>query len=201
MSWIKVINYKEATGRLKKLYDRVKGPDNNVDNVMKAHSLRPHTLAGHMSLYKAVLHNSNNKLPKWYLETIGLYVSMLNECSYCVEHHFQGLIRLLDDENRAQNIRKNLASGLIDEVLDQKYVSGLKYAQKLSQSPPQSSEADIKKLKEAGFTDGQILEINQVVSYFNYANRTVLGLGINVKGDILGLSPNESDDPDDWGHK
>jgi hypothetical protein len=33
-----------------------------------------------------------------------------------------------------------------------------------------------------------------------YANRTVLGSGCSVKGDVLGLSPNNSDDPDDWGH-
>ena len=48
--------------------------------------------------------------------------------------------------------------------------------------------------------DGEILEINQVCSYFAYANRTVLGLGVITKGDILGLSPNESDDPDNWSH-
>ncbi|MBT5265643.1 MAG: alkylhydroperoxidase, partial [Rhodospirillaceae bacterium] len=42
MTWIRTIPYKEATGRLKQLYDRVKGPDDNVDNIMMAHSLRPH---------------------------------------------------------------------------------------------------------------------------------------------------------------
>ncbi len=51
-----------------------------------------------------------------------------------------------------------------------------------------------------GWDDGEILEINQVVSYFNYANRTVTGLGVGIDGDILGLSPNDSDDPDNWGH-
>jgi len=41
-------------------------------------------LLGHMTLYKNVLHNSNNTLPKWYLETLGVYVSSLNNCAYCV---------------------------------------------------------------------------------------------------------------------
>ena len=49
--------------------------------------------------------------------------------------------------------------------------------------------------------DGEILEINQVVSYFNYANRSVLGLGVDITGDILGLSPNDSCDSDNWNHK
>jgi hypothetical protein len=44
------------------------------------------------------------------------------------------------------------------------------------------------------------LEINQVVAYFNYANRTVLGLGVETSGDLLGLSPGDSDDPENWQH-
>jgi hypothetical protein len=39
-----------------------------------------------------------------------------------------------------------------------------------------------------------------VCAYFSYANRTVLGLGCSTKGDVLGLSPNNNDDPNDWGH-
>jgi hypothetical protein len=39
-----------------------------------------------------------------------------------------------------------------------------------------------------------------VVSYFAYANRTVLGLGVNTDGDVLGLSPGDNDDPDNWSH-
>ncbi len=32
MTWIRTVPYPEATGRLKTLYDRVKGPGDNVDN-------------------------------------------------------------------------------------------------------------------------------------------------------------------------
>ena len=47
----------------------------------------------------------------------------------------------------------------------------------------------------------EILEINQVTSYFNYVNRTVVGLGVDTKGDIIGLSPNNSNDPNNWNYK
>ena len=33
MTWIRTVPYDEATGRLKALYDRVKGPGDNVDNI------------------------------------------------------------------------------------------------------------------------------------------------------------------------
>ncbi|MEL6676889.1 MAG: alkylhydroperoxidase, partial [Bacteroidota bacterium] len=48
---------------------------------------------------------------------------------------------------------------------------------------------------------GEILEINQVVSYFHYANRTVLGLGVNTQGEILGLSPSDDDNHENWSHQ
>ena len=111
MTWIKTIAYDEAEGPLKKLYDRVKGPDNNVDNIMLAHSLRPHSMSGHMSLYKSVLHHPQNSLPKVYLETIGVYVSSLNNCDYCVEHHYAGMARLLGDDARARAIRRRSPRG------------------------------------------------------------------------------------------
>ena len=70
MAWIKTVPFDAATGKLKKLYERVTGPNNNVDNIMMAHSLRPHSMEGHMALYKNVLHHTGNKIPKWFLEVL-----------------------------------------------------------------------------------------------------------------------------------
>ena len=201
MSWIQEIPYQEAEGQLKKLYDRIKGPDGNIDNILSVHSLRPHSLLGHMMLYKNVLHNRNNALPKWYLETLGVYVSFLNKCEYCVEHHFAGLKRLLKDGPRADEIRKKIASDSLESVFEGKEMAGIRYAKKLCEHPWKIQQSDILALKKAGISDGEILEINQVVAYFCYVNRTVLGLGVNLSGDILGLSPNDSDDPDNWSHQ
>ena len=44
MAWIETVPYEEAEGRLRILYDRVKGPGDNVDNIMMMHSLRPHSM-------------------------------------------------------------------------------------------------------------------------------------------------------------
>ena len=202
MAWLETISYKDATGRLKKLYDRVKGPDDNVDNIMMAHSLRPHTMEGHMAIYKHVLHHCANTVPKWFLETIGVWVSSLNNCEYCVRHHFGGMKRLLDDDQRADAILAAIKSGNIDIApLDARQKLAMSYAQILTRAPASLTEGIISRLREAGYDDGQILEINQVTSYFSYANRTVLGLGCSLTGDIIGLSPNNSSDPDDWSHR
>ncbi len=200
MSWIETIDYNMAKGKLKRLYKRVKGPDDNVDNVLKIHSLRPHTLEGHMVLYKAVLHHSGNTLPKWYLETLGVYVSHLNRCDYCFDHHFAGLQRLLNNDAKSKQILEAIKSDGLATVLDAKYTSGASYAKKLTLDVQAIVEEDYSILTDAGFSDGEILEINQVVSYFNYVNRSVIGLGASTEGDILGLSPNQNEEANNWGH-
>jgi uncharacterized peroxidase-related enzyme len=201
MTWIKTVPYEQAEGHLLKLYERVKGPDNNIDNIMLAHSLRPHSMTGHMTLYKNVLHHPRNTIDKWFLELLGVYTSMLNECHYCVEHHFIGMKALIKDDERANDIRSALEKDACSDTLDTKQTSALRYAAKLTLDASTMSEEDITALRTAGWEEGEILEINQVVAYFNYANRTVLGLGINTDGDILGLSPNDSNDENNWQHK
>jgi len=201
MTWINTISYQEAKGKLRQLYDRVAGPDNNVDNIMMAHSLRPHTMEAHMCMYKYVLHHNANTIPKWFLEAVGVFTSMLNQCGYCVEHHFAGLSRLLDDSQRASNIRIALESANPELAFDEKQVEALAYAALLTTDPSQVNEDSIRKMLSAGWEDGEILELNQTIAYFNYANRTVLGLGVHTDGDILGLSPGNSDDPENWQHR
>ena len=200
MAWIKTIEYANANSQLKRLYDRVKGANGQIDNILKAHSLRPHSLAGHMTLYKNVLHHRANTLPKWYLEAIGTYVSMLNKCDYCVRHHFHGLKRLLNDDKRADKIFAAFKSKNISDAFEEKYMAGIKYAELLTNNMADISEGTIHALRTVGFDDGEILEINQVTAYFNYANRTVLGLGVVTDGEVLGLSPNDSADEKNWGH-
>lgn len=200
MTWIKIIPFAEAKGRLRRLYDRIKGPDDAIDNIMLAHSLRPHTMEGHMALYKNVLHHTSNTIPAWFLEVLGVYVSHLNGCGYCVEHHFAGIKRLLQDDARAEEIKKAIEGGIPTGLFSEKELAAILYAGKLTKNPDILKEADVEHLKIIGWDDSEILEINQVVAYFAYANRTVLGLGINTQGDILGLSPEESEGDDGWEH-
>jgi uncharacterized peroxidase-related enzyme len=158
-------------------------------------------MEGHMAIYKYVLHHRNNTIDKWFLETLGVWVSALNECDYCVEHHFSGLKRLLNDDGKSAQIRAAIDSNNIESApLDNRQKTAMEYARQLTRDPGGMREDIIQKLRAAGYSDGEILEINQVSAYFSYANRTVLGLGCSTEGDILGLSPNNNEDPNDWGH-
>ena len=201
MAFIDVISPQQAKGRLGKIYKRVQAPDGQVDNVLQAHSLRPHTLEGHMAVYKAVLHHSSNQLPEWYLEAIGVLVSRLNACTYCAGHHVMGLERLL----KAESLDYRAYISALDqndpgEPFTLRECAGLAYARKLTHTPGQIEAADISGLRDAGFNDGEILELNQVAAYFAYANRTVSGLGVNTDNETLGQSPATGGDDGDWSH-
>ena len=201
MAWIQTISYKKANNSLRRIYDRISGPDHYIDNVLSIHSLRPHTLSGHMALYKSVLHNTNNSLPKWYLEAIGVYVSVLNKCQYCVAHHSEGLNRIIRDAGKCKALLNALIKDRPASFFESKYLDGMIYAKLLTLSAYTITAQHIESLKTNGFTEGEILEINQVCSYFNYVNRTVLGLGVSLKGDKLGLSHGDSSDPGNWHHQ
>lgn len=191
MSWIKETAFENASPEVRKLIDITKGQQNSIDNIIKVHSLRPHTLTGHLSLYKNALHHSANTLPLWYLETIGVYVSLLNKCEYCVAHHVEGIKKNYADANEALQIIEALEKGKPENFFSGYFLEGLHYAKILTLSASSVREDDIHKLRNVGFSDGEILEINQVCAYFNYANRTVLGLGVALDGDVLGFSPND----------
>ena len=199
MSWIRQIDEADATGRLRQAYERVRGPHGEIDNIMAVHSLRPHTLEGHMALYKNVLHHTANRIPTWQRELVGVHVSLLNGCDYCVEHHFAGLARLLADADRAAALRAALTNRAYDD-LEPRIAAMLRYAERLTLAPAQMTEADLEPMRAARLDDGEILEVNQVVAYFAYANRTVQGLGVTTDGDVLGLSPADSDDAE-WHHR
>ncbi|MBU2526439.1 MAG: peroxidase-related enzyme [Bacteroidetes bacterium] len=181
MGWIAGIPYHLATGKLKSIYDRIAGNTSKIDNVLTIHGLRPHTLEGHVSLYKNVLHHSGNTVAPWFLESIGTYVSLLNGCAYCVAHHSQGIKRHIDNAERYAEIMKAIRTQSLELAFNEKEVAAFYYAKKLTQQPAHMEPSDISTLKKLGWEEGEILEINQVTGYFNYANRTVLGLGVSLE--------------------
>jgi uncharacterized peroxidase-related enzyme len=57
----------------------------------------------------------------------------------------------------------------------------LGYAEKLTLRPWDMVEADVIALRQAGFNDAAILDINQVTAYYAYVNRLADGLGVELE--------------------
>jgi uncharacterized peroxidase-related enzyme len=187
--WIETIPVEKATGELREIYQEVKSPQGTVDNVYLAHSLRPHTLRAHDLLYRSVLHDGDNTLPAWFLEVVSVYTSLLNRCQYAVTHHFTNVRRLLQDEARSAKVFEALRRVRPQEAFSGKELALLQYTAKLTRDPASIRHADIERLRKSGAGDGQILEVNQVCACFNYANRLLSGLGVELGEDTIGYYP------------
>ncbi len=57
----------------------------------------------------------------------------------------------------------------------------LDYVDTVTRTPSAVAEADIEHLREAGFNDEAIFEINQISGFFAWCNRTVSGLGVELE--------------------
>lgn len=185
-AWIHMVSDEDADERLTGFLETVRTPHGTVDNVMRVHSLRPQTMAGHVALYRSVLHSDDNTLAFWFLEVVASYTSILNDCEYSLTHHFMNVRKLLDDQNRSDKIFVALKAHRPEDVFDGKELALLRYASKLTTDVGRMVNTDIEILRLAGATDGEILEVNQVCAYFNYSNRLLNGLGVTTAGDVIG---------------
>ena len=185
-AWIKMISDDEATPHLKKILKTAQTPHGTVDNVMRVHSLRPSTMKGHLSLYRSVLHDESNSIPAWFQETISSYVSILNDCQYSLSNHWANANYLIRDQERSSEIKDALETRSLEKAFSGVELALLKYAEKLTITPNLMDHSDVESLKEAGISDGEILEANQIICYFNYVNRTINGLGVTTEGDTVG---------------
>ena len=185
-AWISMISDADANPDLQEALDTARTPHGTVDNVMRVHSHRPNTMHGHVVLYRAVLHDKANTLPTWLQEVIGSYVSALNDCDYSYANHWKNAAHLMGDAARASAVEEALGQRRPEDVFDGAELALMQYAEKLTLAPGTMQESDVRSLQDAGLDDGQILEANQIIGYFNYVNRSLNGLGVTTEGDVIG---------------
>ena len=56
----------------------------------------------------------------------------------------------------------------------------VRYTVKLTSDPAGVTEADIERLRDAGFDDIDIVDANAQCAHLNYVNRVAMGLGIHT---------------------
>ncbi len=94
-----------------------------------------------------------------------------------MDHHRRGLRRLINDDELVAAIEHDWRAA----PLSPKRTAVLSFAVKLTETPAAISDADIDSLREAGFSDRDILDIVEVVGYYAYANRIADGLGLETE--------------------
>ena len=176
MPFIEVIEPEEASGSLKEIYDELIKSRGKLAMVHKIQSLNPESITAHMNLYMQVMFGKS-PLKRAQREMIAVVVSASNNCEYCQLHHGEALNHYWKDDERIEQLREDY-HGLDLSEID---LQLCKFAEKLTVHPHAlNKESDIKPLKKLGLSDRAILDTTLVISYFNFVNRMVLGLGVET---------------------
>jgi uncharacterized peroxidase-related enzyme len=94
---------------------------------------------------------------------------------------------LIGDAEKSAKVEQALRAHRPEDTFEGAELAMLKYAYKLTLKPGEMQQEDVQNLKDFGLDDGQILEVNQIVGYFNYVNRLLNGLGVTTSGDTIGF--------------
>ncbi len=81
---------------------------------------------------------------------------------------------MLKNNDLVKRLTKDFRRAAISEA-DQ---AMLEYAAKLTEKPWTIQKSDIENLRQNGFTDEAILDINQVAAHYAFVNRLADGLGV-----------------------
>jgi uncharacterized peroxidase-related enzyme len=168
-----MIEEDEASGKLKKLYEEIKQKRGKISNIMRIHSLNPEAMKKHMDLYLIVMFQSSG-LSREEREFIAVVVSVINNCEYCINHHAEALNHYWKNREKISRLLSDFSS----VNLSNRQRTMLDYVIKLTKSPSLAKRNDVELLKNNGYSDKEILDINLITSYFNFVNRIALGLGV-----------------------
>lgn len=177
MARIKVIQYEAAGEVLKTIYDDLIKQRGKLSEVLKIQSLNPDTIKSHMQLYLDVMF-AQSPLSRAEREMIAIVVSVTNGCQYCQTHHAAALNNYWKEGERVQRLIENYKTAPLSE----KELAMCVFAEHLTRHPNDHESMDRTiELKKHGLEDRAILDLVLVISYFNFVNRMVMGLGVTLE--------------------
>ncbi len=122
--------------------------------------------------------NLISNVPRAEKELIAVVVSVANGCVYCQVHHGSALNNYWKDNSRIDRLKKDYHTA----DLSQKEIALCDFAVHLTQNPAAHEQQNFTSpLNDKGLDDAAILDVVLVTSYFNFVNRMVLSLGVQLE--------------------
>lgn len=183
MARIKIIEPDKATGDLKTIYDGLAKSRGKIAEVHKMQSLHPQSIADHMNFYMTIMF-SKSPLKRYQREMMAVIVSAANLCKYCIRHHAEALLHYWKDENRLEKLIRNYQLADLDDT-DELLC---RFAQTLTLKPAGNEQEQLADAVKTQLGDRSLLDASLVVSYFNFVNRMVNSLGIELEDEPGGYN-------------
>jgi uncharacterized peroxidase-related enzyme len=168
MSRIQPINDEQATGKVKELLHAVKAKLGITPNMMKTMARSPAVLEAYLNFSGAL---AGGNLDALLREQIALISAEINGCGYCASAHtaIGNMVGLSEEAISAAR------RGRSDDAQNE---AALRFASIVIVNRGQVSDADVKTVADAGFSEGEIGEIvanvalNIFTNYFNEIAQT-----------------------------
>lgn len=141
-----------------------------INNLFKILPLNAKQYIGFLN-FKGSLFNDDCWLTDAQKEMIGVVVSSVNCCSYCLTTHGDNLRGMWKNARLVDKISYNYRSAK-DELSKVDYAL-CEYAWYVTAHPQEIDQEQVDKLRSVGLDDHQILEAAFVAGFFNYTNRWV----------------------------
>lgn len=182
ITWLQLPPDDEAPGEVKELWGKPLEKLGFVPNVLRAYAIRPQHLLLWNAFYDELMRGESG-LTKAQREMIAVVVSTTNRCHYCIVSHSAALRKLTGDSLLVEQLQTNHAYANVDP----KERAMLDFAVKLTERSSTCTEADVDALRDAGWTDEEIMDIAEVAAMFNFTNRLASGLGWRPNPEYVSL--------------
>jgi uncharacterized peroxidase-related enzyme len=142
-----------------------------VPNVLRSYAAVPERLRAFIAMYNELM-LSETGLSRLEREMIATAVSSENKCFYCVVAHGAGVRELSGDPALGELMAINYRAA----DLPPRQRAMLDFAVKVTRTPAEVVEEDRQALRDAGFSERDIMDIACVAAFFNMTNRASTAL-------------------------
>jgi uncharacterized peroxidase-related enzyme len=174
--WIASVAPADATGLLAEAYAKQIEKLGRVSELTQIGSLYPELVAQRLALYQ-VVDATPSGVPEWARRAVALLTSVLNGCLHCTVGNTQKLVDAghgaLAEAIKADPRGHTTGDAAIDAIFA--------YTRRLVVRPASIAEADVTALRDAGWSDLDILDVNNIAAYYCYINRVAHGLGLQAE--------------------
>ncbi|HTD65078.1 MAG TPA: hypothetical protein VK846_00935 [Candidatus Limnocylindria bacterium] len=170
--FLKEIETRPAEGMTKLAFNQLRGAGEAIPEILHLFRFKRRS-TNHLVRFTEEIMRGPSPISPGMRELIGAYFSKKNRCSFCSDAH-------------AASAAGYLEEGLVDEVLrdvetsrlDAAHKALFRYIGKLAEHPSQVTDSDIRKLKEAGWSEEAIYDALTVASVFKFYNTWNNGAGV-----------------------
>jgi uncharacterized peroxidase-related enzyme len=164
MARIEPLTLEQTDGKTKELLEGVQKKFNRIPNIMGTFAQSPAVLEGYLTVSGLL---GGGALSAGLREQIALAVGQQNSCDYCLAAHSAG--------GRAAGLNDDqIASARKGNPGNPKDAAAVTFARRVVESRAEVNDADVQALRDAGYSDQEIVEIIAVIvvniftNYFNH---------------------------------